>query len=201
MDTDELSRGVQPRVTRLGHTAIAAEQARQCGKQGRQAAFAVWHVAIEQVGKQLQQPPVQFRRMTPGLGRQGKPLRLQPGHVDEQHQVRPCFPGNGVAGMHHAWVHQHRGTCCHLELPVTVQVGAAPAGDHTEGKAFMSARRNTPGAHPLPAGLRRRATRNRAKTLILRSSLAPLAAVMHPDTTQYAGETGRVFVPLRQYQS
>ncbi len=131
---------VQPRVALFILAGITTKQARQCTEQRRQAAFPVWHPGIEQVGKGLQQALVQRRRATPGLGRQGEPLRLQPGYIDEQHQVGPGFIVDGVAGMHHTWVHQHSGTRRHLDTPVTVQVGTAPTRYHPDGKAFVRMR-------------------------------------------------------------
>lgn len=42
--------------------------------------------------------------------------------------------------MHNAWVHQHRGTRRHLDVLLTTEVGAAPTGDHPDGKTLVGMR-------------------------------------------------------------
>ncbi|MCY1424142.1 hypothetical protein D9M71_398780 [compost metagenome] len=140
MGTYERCRRFQSWAALIADAGVTTQNPRQLTEQRRQAAFPIRHAGIEQVGKGLQQAPVQRRRSAPDLGRQGKPQRLQPGQVDEQHQVGPRLPCNGVAGMHHTRVHQHRGASTHLDALVTVQVGAASTGNHPDGKALVGMR-------------------------------------------------------------
>ena len=140
MGTDERGCGLQPWVTHFGGLRTALQQGGQFAEQRGQARLAVRHTGIEQLGKSLQQPLVQQGRGAECLHRQGEPQRLQPRPVDEQHQIGPRLPCNRVAGMHDPRVHQDGSARRNLMALIAIEVGAAPTGDHPNGKAFVGMR-------------------------------------------------------------